>query len=129
MKMVTKVMEIKDQSKQMELIMGNETLSKSGKMKELFRLGLEVKQIASLMGVRYNFVYNVVSNMVIIEGIQVENVKTESKKGKVWELLDSGKSVKEIAIELRTNTQYIYKLSKEWKENAVKEVEKLEQTK
>ena len=102
-------------------------MSKSGKMKELFRLGLEVKEIATMMGVRYNFVYNVVSNMVIVEGVEVETSKKESKKDLVWGLLDEGKTVKEIAIELKTAYNYIYKLKKEWEAEVKAEVEKIEQ--
>jgi len=109
-----------------EGILGNKETSKSGKMKEMFNLGLEVKEIALLMGVRYNFVYNVVSNMVIVDGVKVESSKTESKKDKVWELLDQGKTTKEIAIELKTNYNYIYKLKKEWVAKVVEEQKKLE---
>lgn len=99
------------------------TGSKSGKMKELFNLGLEIKQIAVLMNVRYNFVYNVVQNMVIVDGIQVETNRGSSKKDEVWKLLDLGKTTKEIAIELKTNYNYVYKLKKDWVEQISKEVE------
>ena len=78
-------------------------------MKDLFDLGLEVKEIAKVMDVRYNFVYNVISNMVIINGIQVENVKVNTKKDQVFALFDTGKSVKEVAVELKTNLNYVYK--------------------
>lgn len=111
-------------AKKVEEVMGKEGVSKSGKMKELFNLGLEVKDIALMLGVRYNFVYNVVSNMVIIEGIEVESNRKASKKDAVWGLLDQGKTVKEIAIELKTNYNYIYKLKKEWEVEVIKETEK-----
>lgn len=101
--------------------------SKSGKMKDLFNLGLELKEIASLMEVRYNFVYNVVQNMVIVEGVEVENTRMASKKDAVWGLLDTGKTVKEIAIELKTNYNYIYKLKKEWEAEVKAEVAKIEE--
>ena len=112
-----KVMEqqVKGLAKKVDAIVAKEGVSKSSKMKELFNLGLEVKEIAKVMGVRYNFVYNVVSNMVIVEGIQVENNKRASKKDKIVELLNAGKTTKEIAIELKTNYNYVYKISKEWK--------------
>jgi len=99
------------------------TGSKSGKMKELFNMGLEIKQISVLMNVRYNFVYNVVQNMVIVEGIEVETNRGSSKKDEVWKLLDLGKTTKEIAIELKTNYNYVYKLKKDWVEQIAKEVE------
>lgn len=125
-KVMESKMSAKVVDKKVEAIMGDEKMSKSGKMKELFNLGLEVKEIATMLGVRYNFVYNVVSNMVIVEGVQVESSKKESKKDKVWELLDQGKTVKEIAVELKTNYNYIYKLKKEWEAKAVEEVQAME---
>lgn len=112
-------MGLKAMEKAISGIKENATLSKSGKMKELFRLGLDVKEIASIMGVRYNFVYNVVSNMVIVEGIEVEATKSTSKKDEIWALLDSGKTAKEVAIELKTNLNYVYKLRKEWEASKV----------
>jgi DNA-binding NarL/FixJ family response regulator len=96
-------------------IISNESLSKSQKMKDLFDLGFEVKEIAARMNVRYNFVYNVVSNYVIVSDLKVENTKVDSKKDKVVELFNLGKSNKEIAIELKTNYNYIYKITKELK--------------
>lgn len=113
---------IKGLDKKVDTIMNNEGLSKSGKMKELFRLGLEIKAIADMLGVRYNFVYNVVSNMVIVEGIEVEQTKQASKKDAVWALLDEGKTAKEIAVELKTNYNYVYKLRKEWQAKVEAEV-------
>ena len=104
---------VKGLDKKVEAIMASEG-SKSGKMKDLFRLGLDVKDIAVMMGVRYNFVYNVVSNLVIVEGIEVETAKQSTKKDAVWALLDEGKTAKEVAVELKTNYNYVYKLRKEW---------------
>jgi transposase len=114
--------EVKGLDKKVDAIMNQEGLSKSGKMKELFRLGLEIKAIADMLGVRYNFVYNVVSNMVIVEGIEVEQTKQASKKDAVWALLDEGKTAKEIAVELKTNYNYVYKLRKEWQAKVEAEV-------
>ena len=107
---------IKGIDKKVEVIVSNETTSKSQKMKDLFQLGLEVKEIAVIMNVRYNFVYNVISNQIIVEGLAVETVKKESKKDKVIELHIEGKTNKEIAIELKTNYNYIYKIVKEYKD-------------
>ena len=111
---------------QVEKIMGDVSTSKSGKMKLMFHCGMEVKEIALVMGVRYNFVYNVVSNMIIVDGVEVDMEKKVSKKDSVWELLDGGKTVKEIAITLKTNYNYIYKLKKEWEVQAVAEVALME---
>lgn len=121
-KVMVQELGIKALEKAIKVVKDNETLSKSGKMKELFHLGLDVKEIAGIMEVRYNFVYNVVSNMIIVDGVEVENNKTASKKDAVWELLDQGKTTKEIAVELKTNYNYIYKLKKEWEAKVVAEV-------
>lgn len=109
----------KDSANEAQAIVSNEGLSKSQKMKDLFQLGYEVKEIASLLNVRYNFVYNVISNQVITEGLEVESVKRESKKDVVIDLFKQGKSNKEIAITLKTNYNYIYKIVKEYKDSLV----------
>ena len=111
---LSNVSKVKGLDKKVEGILAS-TDSKSSKMKQLFQLGLEVKEIATMMEVRYNFVYNVISNQIIVEGLEVETNKSESKKDLVRELFTQGKSTKEIAIELKTNYNYIYKLVKEIK--------------
>lgn len=128
-KLMEKEIGKKELDKMVEAILTNDQLSKSGKMKGLFNLGLEVKEIAALLGVRYNFVYNVVSNLVIVEGLQTETSMKDSKKDVVWGLLDQGKTVKEIAVDLKTSYNYVHKLKKEWEAKAVAEVEALEEAK
>jgi transposase len=113
------VKNVKNLESKINVIVENEALSKSQKMKDLFALGLEIKEIALKMKVRYNFVYNVISNQIIVESLEVETTKVESKKDKVKELFLLNKSNKEIAIELKTNYNYIYKLTKELKEEAL----------
>jgi hypothetical protein len=90
--------------------------SKSGKMKELFDLGLEVKEISQVLDVRYNFVYNVVSNYCNMNGITVESQKKESKKDDIIRLYKEGKSNKEISIELKTNYNYVFNVLKPLKQ-------------
>lgn len=105
---------VKNLNKAIEAIKASEA-SKSSKMKELFALGLDIKEIANIMQVRYNFVYNVISNLVITTGLEVENEVKTTKKDLIKELFLQGKSNKEIAIELKTNYNYVYKLVKEIK--------------
>lgn len=100
-------------------VISDETISKSQKMKTLFSYGFTIKEIASQLNVRYNFVYNVIQNQVICEGLEVESTKVSSKKETVRELFNQGKSTKEIAIDLKTNYNYIYKLVKEIKSEPV----------
>jgi hypothetical protein len=119
--------EVKNLKAKMEKVATDESLSKSAKMKAMFDMGAEIKDIATLLQVRYNFVYNVISNYVIVNGLATTQEKKESKKDVVWKMLDEGKTVKEIAVELKSNMQYIHKLKKEWTEAAKQEVEKMEQ--
>lgn len=116
---LSNVKKVRNLEEKVEVIVKNETLSKSQKMKDLFQLGLEVKEISTVMGVRYNFVYNVISNQIIVEGLEVEKSVKTSKKDLVKELFVQGKSTKEIAIELKTNYNYIYKIVKELKDEQV----------
>jgi transposase len=92
-----------------------EEVSKSQKMKNLFELGMEVKEISTLMGVRYNFVYNVISNYVNMNKIPTESQKKEGKKEQIIALFLEGKSNKEISIELSTNYNYVFNTLKAYK--------------
>lgn len=91
--------------------------SKSQKMKALFDMGLDVKEIQQLMGVRYNFVYNVVSNYCNMNGIAVESAEKASKKDAILDLHKAGKSNKEIAITLKTNYNYVFNTVKQYKKD------------
>lgn len=88
--------------------------SKSKKMVELYNGGLEIKQIAELMSVRYNFVYNVVSNYCRMNEVELRTNKdnSNSKKVQIEKLFREGKSNTEIAAELKTNYNYVYKITK-----------------
>ena len=92
----------------------NNAASKSKAMIELYNSGLEIKQIAQAMDVRYNFVYNVVSNYCRMNDVELRTNKENgnSKKVKIEELFKQGKSNTEIAKELKTNYNYVYKITK-----------------
>lgn len=106
---------------QIDKVLGEETLSKSKKMLALFDLGMEVKEIAQIMAVRYNFVYNVVSNHCNMNGIQTETSAKEGKKDQIIALYNVGKSNKEISIELKTNYNYVFNVLKAYKAEHPKE--------
>ena len=90
--------------------------SKSEKMRQLFHLGLEVKEIAELVGTRYNFAYNVISNYIMTaDGLDVVREKKASKKDAIIKMYQEGKSNKEIAIELKTNYNYVFSTIKQYK--------------
>lgn len=90
-------------------------VSKSQKMKELFNLGLTIKEIATTLNVRYNFVYNVVSNFVTVNSIETVTNKKEGKKDSIIALYKEGKSNKEIAVELKANYNYVFNTLKKYK--------------
>lgn len=96
-------------------IVNDVSKSKSLRMKELFELGLEIKQIAILMNVRYNFVFNVVSNYVRINDIEVTNSERNSRKNEIIELFLKGKTNTEISKLLKVNYNYVFKVLKEYK--------------
>ena len=96
-------------------LINDTTLSKSKKFIALYNEGLEIKEIASLFNVRYNFVYNVVSNYCRMNEIELRTNKVNgsSKKVMIEELFKQGKSNTEIAKELKTNYNYVYKITKQ----------------
>lgn len=101
--------------------------SKSGKMKELFDLGFEVKEIQKILNdgginVIYNFVYNVVSNYININGIVVVQEKKVGKKDGIIKLYLDGKTNKEISKEMKTNYNYVLKVIKEYKQTLEQKV-------
>ena len=89
--------------------------SKSKAMIELYNEGLEIKQIAQAMDVRYNFVYNVISNHCRMNEIELRTNKTNenSKKVMIEKLFKEGKTNVEISKELKTNYNYVYKITKQ----------------
>lgn len=100
-------------------VLQNEDLSKSKKMIELFKGGLDVKEISKLLEVRYNFVYNVVKNFLIKEGLLDDIVKEKkhSKRSDIIKYWLDGYSVIDIAKELRTNYNYVWKVCRECLDN------------
>ena len=89
---------------------------KSEGMKALYNAGVEIKEIAAFYGVRYNFVYNVVSNYCRMNDVVLRTNHRDSgnhKKDQIIALLKAGKACVEISKELKTNINYVYKLRKE----------------
>ena len=88
--------------------------SKSSKMVKLYNEGVEIGEIAKLMGVRYNFVYNVVSNECRKAGTEVRVAKKNGEvKQSIIALIDQGKTNTEISRELSVNYNYVFKVRKE----------------
>ena len=89
--------------------------SKGACIRTLFAGGLEVKEIASITGIRYNHVYNVVNNEVLVHGLEVETSdrsNENSKKNQILALLEQGKTVTEISKELKCMYNYVWQVAK-----------------
>lgn len=84
----------------------------------MYNDGKEIKEIATAMNVRYNFVYNVISNYCRMNSVELRTNKNneDSKKAKIIELLSTGKTKTEVATELKCNYNYVFKIEKEMKQ-------------
>ena len=89
--------------------------SKGACIRKLFAGGLEVKEISAITGIRYNHVYNVVKNEVLVHGLEVETSdrsNENSKKNQILALLEQGKTVTEISKELKCMYNYVWQVAK-----------------
>ena len=118
--------EMKATKEQIDAVVNNEALTKSGKIKELFMLGLEVKEISVATGIVYNMCYNVVTNYVLTNGLEVVKEKKESKKDVIFGLFAAGMTNMQVAKDTQTNYNYVCKLRKEWKMGQEQVTEALE---
>src|SRR5690606_8388164 len=109
--------EVKVSKKKVGEVVNNENLSKSGKMRELFNMGFSVKEISNLLGVRYNFVYNVISNYVNVNEIKVVNETKVTKKELIVALYEEGKTRKENSSELKPNYNDVFSVINEYAGN------------
>lgn len=109
---------VKSLAKSIETIKAAES-SKSAKMKQLFELGLSIKEIAGHMECRYQFAYNVISNWVNTAGIEVTIEERASKKDVIIDLYNQGRTNKEISVELKVNYNYVFKVLKDYKASQV----------
>ena len=89
--------------------------SKGARIRKLFAGGLEVKESSTITGIRYNHVYNVVKNEVLVHGLEVETSdrsNENSKKNQILALLEQGKTVTEISKELKCMYNYVWQVAK-----------------
>jgi hypothetical protein len=112
--------EIKMDNKGIQALLKDDKMSKSMKIRKLFEGGKDVKEIAEILGIRYNFAYNVLSNHVNINDIPVEKVQRESKRDDIIVLLKQGKTLADVSRATKTNYNYIWKISKELKDEEAK---------
>ena len=89
--------------------------SKGACIRTLFAGGLEVKEISAITGIRYNHVYTVVKNEVLVHGLEVETSSRSnenSKKNQILVMLEQGKTVTEISKELKCMYNYVWQVAK-----------------
>ena len=89
--------------------------SKGACIRTLFAGGLDVKEISTITGIRYNHVYNVVKNEVLVHGLEVETSdrsNENSKKNQILVMLEQGKTVTEISKELKCMYNYVWQIAK-----------------
>lgn len=90
-------------------------ISKGAAIRALFAGGLSVKEISKELDIRYNHVYNVVKNEVLVHGLTVEysgRNNENSKKNQIIRLLEEGKTITEISTELKCLYNYVWQVAK-----------------
>ena len=105
----------KEQVKAAVAAMQEGKTSKGACIRTLFAGGLEVKEISAITGIRYNHVYNVVKNEVLVHGLEVETSSRSnenSKKNQILVMLEQGKTVTEISKELKCMYNYVWQVAK-----------------
>ena len=109
----TKMSNSKAQAEVKKMLAGEQ--SKGATIRAMFAGGWEVKEIADFTGIRYNHVYNVVKNEVIVHGL--ETVATgraagNTKKAKILELLQAGKTITEVSQEMKCLYNQVWQIAK-----------------
>lgn len=91
-------------------------VSKGAGIREMFAGGLAVKEISEITGIRYNHVYNVVKNEVLVKGLADEIEKSSrgenSRKEQILTMLQEGKTLTEISQELKCLYNYAWQIAK-----------------
>ena len=93
-------------------------MSKGAGIRECFAGGMEVKDIATKLGIRYNHVYNVVKNEILVHGLADQVIASErggenSKKAQIVQMLQDGKSITEISTELKCMYNYVWSVARD----------------
>lgn len=94
------------------------TMTKGAAIRECFAGGLEVKDISQKLGIRYNHVYNVVKNEVLVKGLADDVIQSErgganSKKAQIVQMLQDGKTITEISTELKCMYNYVWAVARD----------------
>lgn len=126
---IVEIKKVEDINKEVELILNNEN-SKASKIRDLFDLGFEIKEISNITGIRYQMCYNNVSNYILKNRIEVVKEERVSKKDIVINMYNNGSSLKDIAFEIRSSYNYVWKIVNDYKlNNEVIEVKEVKEVK
>ena len=91
-------------------------ISKSQKIIKLFEGGLDVKEISILMGIRYNFSYNVISNYIRMNDVKgVVKEEKENKKSEIIKLYKEGE-YEDLFSKIALNSSEIFEMIKKKRE-------------
>lgn len=120
--LITNPTQVKNLEKETKAITTREG-STSQKIRDLFHLGYAIKEISILVGVRYNFAYNVISNYVNIQDIETHKTTKESKGDKIVEMYLEGQKPKDIAKALRSNVNYVYQTINKYRDSILVQVD------
>lgn len=91
------------------------TMTKGAAIRECFAGGMDVRDISKVLDIRYNHVYNVVKNEVIVHGLEVEQSVRggeNSKKAQILAALAEGKTITQIATEQKCLYNYVWQIAK-----------------
>jgi hypothetical protein len=81
-------------------------VSKSAQIRRLLDDGKTISEVADIVGVRYNFVYNVASRHM--DKLPTRQQEGKSQSARIREMLDEGKTVTEIKKALGLDYNFVY---------------------
>jgi len=90
-------------------------MSKSAQIRDLYKnTNLTVAQIADMIGVRYQFAYNVISQYCTKTGTEVRKARSTSTSAQIRELVEQGLTPGQIAKQLGINYVFAHQVAKKY---------------
>ena len=108
----------KDSKTSVKAIINNEDLTKSAKMRQLYDLGKDLAEIAKLVNVRYQFVWNVID--IHTNGEIRESSNKSTKSDEFRKLFKEGKTCAQIAKITNSNNNFVNSVIKKYKRQLTK---------
>lgn len=93
--------------------------TKSANIVKLYTTGMPIADIASKLGIRYEFAYQVSKRHALAVGkpFSTNRVQGDTKADKIRELYDKGMTIAQIAKELKTHNSYVWQVTHAYKES------------